>query len=240
MYSTTGFDETSITWNNCPPLIDFLAEFKGAGESKWLTFSSPELTAYVDRMHNAGKPVCFATRCSLWLPPGTITWYYHSKETDPFFAPELIYNSVTYTPEEDTRVDESHPNTNFDRDYLWNCDNGSPMRQVTYLQFPVPVSVEENERYSAIFMSSPNPFHLSTNISYGVLPIDAGKRVTLSVYDICGKCIETLVHGVGEPGEYRVSWNGENADNANMATGVYFLKLNVGNKTSVIKTMQLR
>jgi hypothetical protein len=69
----------------------------------------------------------------------------------------------------------------------------------------------------------PNPSSGAVNISY-VLP-RAGK-VTLKVYDICGRSVNTLVQGQKPSGAYNLSWKGDNSQGRKMSAGVYFYQLN--------------
>jgi len=60
----------------------------------------------------------------------------------------------------------------------------------------------------------PNPFNPSTTIEFD---IPNKSFVTLSLYDITGREVESLVNELVSPGRYRVLWNAEN-----YSSGVYF------------------
>jgi hypothetical protein len=66
----------------------------------------------------------------------------------------------------------------------------------------------------------PNPFYYSTTISYS-LPIAA--KVTLSIYDITGRLVETLVNYTQQPGIHEVRW-----DRKQNPSGVYFYRFKAG------------
>jgi hypothetical protein len=66
----------------------------------------------------------------------------------------------------------------------------------------------------------PNPFHRSTLISYS---LPSPTSVTLSIYDITGRLVETLVNETQQPGIHQVRW----ARKAN-PSGVYFCTLRTG------------
>lgn len=68
----------------------------------------------------------------------------------------------------------------------------------------------------------PNPFNPVTQIQYSLA--NAGD-VTLEVYNIAGQRVETLVNERKSSGTYRVSW-----DAANMASGIYYYRLQAGNQ----------
>ena len=75
----------------------------------------------------------------------------------------------------------------------------------------------------------PNPFNLVTTLRFG-LPETA--QVTLTVYDMLGRKMQTLIDGVYNPGLHRVTFNG-----AQLPSGTYLYRLETSQKT--IKTMLL-
>jgi hypothetical protein len=64
---------------------------------------------------------------------------------------------------------------------------------------------------------SPNPFHKSTIISYS---LSKTTSVTLAIYDITGRLVETLVNETQQPGVHQVNW-----DRKVNPSGVYFYRL---------------
>ncbi|UCE65915.1 MAG: choice-of-anchor J domain-containing protein [Candidatus Zixiibacteriota bacterium] len=76
----------------------------------------------------------------------------------------------------------------------------------------------------------PNPFNARTTIEYN-LPLNT--HVTLDIYDILGRKIETLVNGNQSSGTHAVVWNAGDA-----ATGLYFYRIQAGD-LSEIKQMTL-
>jgi hypothetical protein len=71
----------------------------------------------------------------------------------------------------------------------------------------------------ALGQNYPNPFNPSTMINYQ-LPADG--HVTLKVYDVLGREVETLVNENQQVGRYSVNFDG-----SRLASGVYFYRLNV-------------
>jgi hypothetical protein len=72
----------------------------------------------------------------------------------------------------------------------------------------------------ALFQNYPNPFSSSTVISYQ-LPSVAD--VELSVYDLLGQKVATLVKESQQPDSYEVTW-----DATDFPEGIYFYRLKVG------------
>lgn len=83
----------------------------------------------------------------------------------------------------------------------------------------------------------PNPFNPVTTIDY-YLP-SAGK-VSLKIFDLSGGLITTLIDRYEEAGEKSVTWNGMNTSGEQVASGVYFFKLETGTESIVKKTVLLR
>ena len=73
----------------------------------------------------------------------------------------------------------------------------------------------------------PNPFNPETTISYSI-PKTAW--MSLSILDIKGELLTTLVDGVVNPGNYEVVWNGNNFSNIKIPTGIYFAILKTNEK----------
>ena len=82
----------------------------------------------------------------------------------------------------------------------------------------------------------PNPFNPTTKISFSI-PDES--KVKLTVYNIKGQKVRTLVNDQLERGMHDVIWNGRNANNKSVASGVYFYRLNVNKKTYKVKKMLL-
>jgi len=80
----------------------------------------------------------------------------------------------------------------------------------------------------------PNPFNPTTAISFTVPA--PGADVRLTVYDLAGRVVRTLVSGAVEGGEHVAVWNGRDEAGRPVGSGVYFYRLTVGG-TSVERKM---
>ncbi len=78
----------------------------------------------------------------------------------------------------------------------------------------------------------PNPFNPSTTIEY---TIPEKSKVVVSIIDITGKVIGTIVNQEQQAGRYKV-----NFDASNFASGIYFYRITAGNFSSAKKMILLR
>ena len=81
----------------------------------------------------------------------------------------------------------------------------------------------------------PNPFNPSTEIR---IDIGDSEWVILSIYDITGKMITTLVDENKATGTYNVTWNGKDQNGNVVSAGIYLYRLQIGN-TSLVKKMTM-
>jgi hypothetical protein len=86
--------------------------------------------------------------------------------------------------------------------------------------------------YFSLDQNEPNPFSPSTIIAYS---LPAGCHVSLKVYDITGRPVETLVDQNQEAGAYQLRWRTENH-----ASGIYFCRVQAGEQSATHKMILLR
>ena len=83
-----------------------------------------------------------------------------------------------------------------------------------------------------LFQNYPNPFNPSTTIRYS---IPKQSNVTIKIYNILGKEIETLVNKDKPAGTYQVQFNA-----SSLTSGVYFYRITTGTFTQVNKMILLK
>ncbi len=79
----------------------------------------------------------------------------------------------------------------------------------------LPQSISLNQNY-------PNPFNGQTHLSY---TIDTPSKVVLTLYNIQGQQVNTLLNKYQDNGEYNVRWNGNNSLQIPVGSGLYFYQL---------------
>ena len=97
----------------------------------------------------------------------------------------------------------------------------------------VPVEEEQTLPNSfKLFQNYPNPFNPATSIKYTVSSI---QYVNLTVYDVLGKEITTLVNEEKFPGSYEVKFNA-----SNLSSDTYFYVLRAGNFSETKKMLLIK
>jgi flagellar hook assembly protein FlgD len=78
----------------------------------------------------------------------------------------------------------------------------------------------------------PNPFNPSTTIAYA-LPQESSVRLT--IYNIVGQQIRTLVDDAQTAGSYKIQWDARDDSGQQVATGFYIYRLEAGSFSAVHK-----
>ncbi|MBI4550645.1 MAG: T9SS type A sorting domain-containing protein, partial [Candidatus Latescibacteria bacterium] len=106
---------------------------------------------------------------------------------------------------------------------------------------PVPVAVPAKPavltvppRAYALHQNVPNPFNPATVIRYD-LPKPG--QVTLTIYNLLGQAVVTLVDARQDAGRYAVRWDGRNAAGQPVASGLYFYRLTTGAGFTAVRKM---
>ena len=102
---------------------------------------------------------------------------------------------------------------------------------VMYLEFdPVIVGIDEDENIPTAFrlaQNYPNPFNASTQIEF---ELESAAEIDLSIYDITGAKVTTLVAGLKSAGNHVVVW-----DASEYSSGVYYYTLRTGDASETRK-----
>ncbi|NLI16035.1 MAG: T9SS type A sorting domain-containing protein [candidate division Zixibacteria bacterium] len=110
-------------------------------------------------------------------------------------------------------IDTGDPNSPLDPD-----STRADMGALFFNQRPVDIKdIQINPVQYSLLENYPNPFNSSTTIRY---TIPTASPVTLDIYDILGRKVQTLLDISQPAGEYRVIWNANK-----VGSGVYFYRL---------------
>ena len=89
----------------------------------------------------------------------------------------------------------------------------------------------------ALLPNYPNPFNPVTQLRYN---IGCSARVRISVYNMLGEKIKTLLDMERSAGDYEITWNGADESGQAVASGVYFIRMEADRQAFSRKVLLLR
>jgi hypothetical protein len=103
-----------------------------------------------------------------------------------------------------------------------------------------------------LLVGSPNPFRDAISIDYEIparakdedgveheLP-GSGLAASVKVYNVAGRLVATLVDQPHTPGKYRTGWVARDEAGNTVASGVYYVKLQIGRRSMTMRMVQLK
>jgi hypothetical protein len=88
-----------------------------------------------------------------------------------------------------------------------------------------------------LYQNYPNPFNPTTVIGYR---LPSAGNVKLSIYNLLGQKIETLINSFQSAGEQSVVWDGRDDRNMPVSSGIYFYCLESGERIVQKKMVLMR
>jgi hypothetical protein len=110
---------------------------------------------------------------------------------------------------------------------------------------------QQGKLEETLLSGSPNPFREMTTIYYEVpsslseengtvFTFSASVETSVKVYGVTGRLVSVLVEEFHNPGTYNVPWNALDDNGQNVASGVYYVKLQIGKKHITKRLIQLK
>ncbi len=127
----------------------------------------------------------------------------------------------------------------------WDIDtgtnNGYPYltQQLTSIDDKILDNEENiNQITDKVTMNNyPNPFNPQTTISF---TIQKTEKINLTIYNIKGQKVKTLVNEEKEAGNHSIIWNGKDEAGKTVSSGVYLSRIQVGNFSKTNKMMMMK
>jgi len=113
---------------------------------------------------------------------------------------------------------------------------------VQSIKFQDYVDVESTDDFvlpntAKLLQNYPNPFNPETTIEYS---IPSRSHVSITIYNILGKKVKTILDEEKPAGEHSVKWDGVDDSNQPVASGIYFYRLKSGEKNLTSKMVLLK
>jgi hypothetical protein len=89
----------------------------------------------------------------------------------------------------------------------------------------------------ALHGAAPNPFRTSTRIAFD---LPAATAARLEVYDVTGRLVRTLASGELPAGRHRSAWSGRDDRGRPVAGGIYFVRLQAGDRELTRRVLRVR
>ncbi len=168
------------------------------------------------------EPLCVTLRWSVASLDGVAGFHVQRSLTEA--GP---YERITTEP-----VGLDNPGVYEDRDVLpqteywyelWVVENSG----AEYCASQWPASALTGGRFVTRFQAfTRSPFRDQTAVAFEIGEIS--EPVHLTLYDVSGKLVRTLVSEPLSPGRYEVAWDGRNEAGQSLASGVYFCRFDAG------------
>ena len=232
-WQTQGYGTTS--WPYCGE-IDIM-EHWGANQnyvqSALHTPSSYGGTSNVGGQYISNASTQFNVYTLEWTPEEmifSVNEYVHytynpnpqNSETWPFDAPQYLLMNIAI----ESSITSSFIETEMEVDYVRVYEASTLSNQAE----TVPVHIDLLQNY-------PNPFNPTTQIKYD-LPEDA--MVSITIYDIMGRSIKSLVNSNQSAGYRSIQWNATNNLGEPVSAGLYLYTIQAGQFRQVRKMVLLK
>jgi len=89
----------------------------------------------------------------------------------------------------------------------------------------------------ALYQNYPNPFNPSTTIKY---QLAENNHVKLSIYDLLGNEVRTLINENQSKGIQSVNWNSNDNSGQPVSSGIYFYRIQIDNQMECKKLILMR
>ena len=155
----------------------------------------------------------------------------------------LYYQSTSKEYVEFLRDENTTNSTGQDLYNAWAAHGRSAPVAMASATVPLNITVDVPEGAPGaalvygLSQNYPNPLGSATSIAYSLA---RRERVTISVFDLSGRYVRTLVDEVQDPSRYNITWDGRDANGRPVSTGIYFINYKAGDYVFSRKAIVLR
>jgi hypothetical protein len=186
----------------------------------WVTVDLPTGTEYE-----------ILVRMNLSLPAGgTLTR--NLTQTVPGTAPAGLYNNSVEIGQYPLYLDYDEDGFTFTKSAGYDFNSAEGNWNLAGFDEEVPALASSAPHDYTIFSNYPNPFNAKTTITF---EITEASRVKLCIYSIEGKLVAKLLDGYEQSGTQQITF-----DAGDLASGIYFATLSVGNMSQTQKLLLIK
>lgn len=198
-----------------------------------LAFMSPTIADAKVHLIAFGGTVGFAySPASLSVAIGDTVRWTGSFEFHPFRSTSVPAGAASFENSSGTTFDYVVPVAG---SYAYACDVHAPGMSGSFTAAVAGVGQGTPESQPADYQlkqNYPNPFNPSTTIAYS---IPGAAFVSMKVFNLLGMEVATLVNGLQDGGNHRITWNA-----SGVTSGVYLYTLKAGEYTQTRSMVLLR
>ncbi len=164
---------------------------------------------------------------------GNVEWFENNLFQDPFFDTESLYFLLPYSP----AIDAGTAFFVYEDEIIVDIEESEYFGiapDIGYFEYGLTESNENqvSTPNNLLLNNYPNPFNPSTTISFN---LSADQRVNVSIYNIKGQKIKTIINSKLEKGTHYIVWNGDDTNKKAISSGVYFINIKVEKGKSMVK-----
>jgi hypothetical protein len=86
----------------------------------------------------------------------------------------------------------------------------------------------------------PNPFNPATDIRYQIMDVRSPMHTSLTIYNLLGQSVKTLVNETKDPGYYSAGWNGCDESGRAVPSGICYYQLTADDFTATRHMLLLK
>ena len=153
-------------------------------------------------------------------------------------GPPVAYGAAAYIPSGAT---DKKSTISYEQFFFFGGENDDGLHNEcwVYTSNIETVGIEDDETNIApnafeLVQNYPNPFNSSTSIEYTLFE---NTSVELTIYDIQGRLVKTLVNGVQPSGTHKAIWNAMDDTGKSVSSGIYLYKLTTSDGHNLTKRM---
>lgn len=172
------------------------------------------------------------------------TVYTYSKNGGGNWSPRLVVSRPKHDAGYATIANRVRKATGIDILFRESSDENVGDQAITaivYANVPYSFVTSVNEERTPVgfdlLANYPNPFNPSTTIAYDVT---MKGQVTLTIFDMLGREVRTLVNDVQDGGRHEIQWDGRTNLMQPVTSGVYMARLTTGTGARTLSMMLLK